>query len=71
MIIRQTVLCLKGDNTMIKIGLLICCSDNYFAQEYKIPESYTKGVDTLAKQLDAQILPYAPVKDAYPVCSLQ
>ncbi|MFR3294586.1 MAG: hypothetical protein ACLTW1_20690 [[Clostridium] innocuum] len=49
---------------MIKIGLLICCSDNYFAQEYKIPESYTKGVDTLAKQLDAQILPYAPVKDA-------
>lgn len=49
---------------MVKIGLLICHSDNYFAQEYEIPKRYTDGVTRLAKQMDAYILPYAPVKDA-------
>lgn len=49
---------------MVKIGLLICHSDNYFAQEYGIPEHYSEGLDKLARKLDARILPFAPVKNA-------
>ena len=48
---------------MITIGLLICHSDNYYAQEYEIPRMYSQELSILASHHNATILAYEPVKD--------
>ena len=48
----------------LKLGILPCHSENYFAIENNVIERCLQGITELAEAMDVKIVAYEPVMDA-------